>query len=625
MSKQLLHAFQSHVVVVALNDRAFAIIGSSSSVKSVKSSPTGGAHVLELSVAVTPSTDADDSGGDSGDIDIDASAIKDGNDATTQPSTPHQRDIGNEGGGDSFDEKRITTDNNPHEIQAVCCTEIESQIWFAVSRENKTLALYSINVLPDETIMTKMKVYPTITYSLPKRAKCLAFGTVPSSSSSSSASPCHAVITGDLAGDAIAYPIVLSGSSTTSSTSTDSRTPQPTIARRLLLGHTASILTGLTVAPSTATTMTIADGVQKKQQHHQFILTADRDEKIRVSYFPKTHIIHGFLLGHSAFISSMDATTSSVLDYSSSMAGGSTSGNQEDNASQKRLPTLCITGSGDGSVRLWDYQTCKEVGRVPVMMKKCSSTDENNAEDTKMPMTEEEGHEEDENLDDYERETGSEEEEEEDDFDEDFSDDDEILDGQTIAVPISVALSPNGNTAVVVRDGIPAIDIHPIPTTTPLSQPLSLHKKETLDCISQPLAVKCLSDGSVMVLGRSPDYLFHFQCNTGDETAEGNSFHNASSTSPFCIALKDIIGSDHIDMPETTLDRMWNKVNDPDHEKGHDEIDGQGKKNKSGSRDLHWNDARRREVDKLAQQRRKVRRREGRKRKKVEDNAMLKE
>ena len=188
-----------------------------------------------------------------------------------------------------------------------------------------------------------------------------------------------------------------------------------------------------------------------------------------------------------------------------------------------------------------------------------------------------------------------------------------------------MALSPNGNTAVVVRDGIPAIDIHPIPTTTPLSQPLSLHKKETLDCISQPLAVKCLSDGSVMVLGRSPDYLIHFQCNTGDETAEGNSFHNASSTSPFCIALKDIIGSDHIDMPETTLDRMWNKVNDPDHEKGHDEIDVQGKKNKSDRRDLHWNDARRREVDKLAQQRRKVRRREGRKRKKVEDNAMLKE
>jgi tRNA (guanine-N(7)-)-methyltransferase subunit TRM82 len=458
------------------------------------------------------------------------------------------------------------------------------------------LSLYSIP--SQEFLATKEVVYPTITYNLPKRAKCLAFGTVPSLSSS--APNCHVIITGDLAGDAIAYPVPIN--KCLASAMSTNPTMAAATTRRLLLGHTASILTGLNLVPSSDSTTTKSLNDVPQKQQHQFILTADRDEKIRVSHFPETYMIHGYLLGHSSFISSMDAASSC----------------QEDSDSQKR--TLCITGSGDGTVRLWDYQVCKEVGMVPVMMKKCPA-DENNLEDTKMSAEDDEEEEdEDDIVNDYEEEEEKDDYEDEGDFDEDFSDDDEDIDGHEIAVPISLALSPNGESAVVVRDGIPSIDIHPIPTASSSQPILSLHKKVTLDCPSQPLAVKFLRDGSVLVLGRSPNYLVHFQCCSSAGTDRVESFNDASSTSPFCMALKDAIGSIHIDMPETTLERMWNKTNDPENERGEDGNDGEDQTQQNKKRvDLHWNDARRKEIDKLAQHRRKKKRRENRKMKKDEE------
>ena len=37
------------------------------------------------------------------------------------------------------------------------------------------------------------------------------------------------------------------------------------------------------------------------------LLTADRDEKVRLSHFPDAHVVRGYLLGHAAFMSTMDA------------------------------------------------------------------------------------------------------------------------------------------------------------------------------------------------------------------------------------------------------------------------------------------------------------------------------
>lgn len=59
----------------------------------------------------------------------------------------------------------------------------------------------------------------------------------------------------------------------------------------------------------------------------RYVLTADRDEKIRVSRFPNSYNIHNYCLGHRDFVTSL-----SVLS---------------DN--------LVVSGSGDGSVRVWRF------------------------------------------------------------------------------------------------------------------------------------------------------------------------------------------------------------------------------------------------------------------------------
>ena len=119
----------------------------------------------------------------------------------------------------------------------------------------------------------------------------------------------------------------------------------------------------------------------------------------------------------------------------------------------------------------------------------------------------------------------------------------------------------------------------------------------------------CLSDGSVLVLVREPDYLLHFQCTDAGE------FKNISSSSPFSSALKGAVTSEDIIMPLTTLERDedggWllqkSKVNNPP------DTNNQGKETEDGppkQSGLHWNDAGRKETAKQAEQRRRKRRRE---------------
>ncbi|XP_075886544.1 tRNA (guanine-N(7)-)-methyltransferase non-catalytic subunit wdr4 isoform X2 [Nelusetta ayraudi] len=82
---------------------------------------------------------------------------------------------------------------------------------------------------------------------------------------------------------------------------------------RLTMGH-LSMLLALALSPD-----------------DRFVITSDRDEKIRVSHLRAPHDIQSFCLGHRQFVSALLVP-----------AG---------------RPHLLLSGSGDGTVKLWDYKS----------------------------------------------------------------------------------------------------------------------------------------------------------------------------------------------------------------------------------------------------------------------------
>ena len=189
------------------------------------------------------------------------------------------------------------------DILAVAVTTTNGSVWCAVSRREKTLAIYKLNENNSEPA-----IQPYLVYNTPKRVGSLCFSSLERKagelSSGTTQHPVPVLIAGDLAGDAFAYSL------------TEKR-------RRLLLGHTASMLTGVAVV-----------------RNH--ILTADRDEKIRISSFPDSFVIEGFLLGHTAYVTSMDAV---------SKDGGNTG-------------SLVATCGGDKTLRLWNLDEMKQAAEV---------------------------------------------------------------------------------------------------------------------------------------------------------------------------------------------------------------------------------------------------------------------
>jgi len=84
---------------------------------------------------------------------------------------------------------------------------------------------------------------------------------------------------------------------------------------QLVLGH-LSMLLDLQLTPS-----------------NRYIITADRDEKIRVSHFPHGYNINNYCLGHTDFVTSISVISEDLL----------------------------VSGSGDGTVRVWKFLDGKEL------------------------------------------------------------------------------------------------------------------------------------------------------------------------------------------------------------------------------------------------------------------------
>ncbi|KAF2468149.1 tRNA methyltransferas-like protein [Lindgomyces ingoldianus] len=96
----------------------------------------------------------------------------------------------------------------------------------------------------------------------------------------------------------------------------------------LLLGH-VSMLTDIVYA-------TIDPGT-KNERPHGYIITADRDEHIRISRGPpQAHIIEGFCQGHEEFVSRLCLTTSGLL----------------------------VSGGGDTCLLVWDWLHSRLVDRL---------------------------------------------------------------------------------------------------------------------------------------------------------------------------------------------------------------------------------------------------------------------
>ena len=290
----------------------------------------------------------------------------------------------------SSDDK-ISNDENP--IQAVALAEESGMLWCAVTTMDKCLWLYCVD--PNEATS---KQEPKTTHTTIKRVGAVSFGRVPTApvkDESDRLSEKGALVccTAGLTGDAWAWSLEKSGK------------------KRLLLGHTASMLTGIKVKGNA-------------------ILTSDRDEKIRVTAFPDTSIIRGFLFGHEAYISGMDAATSPEKSICASCSGG------------------------DGTVRLWNYETTQLLDTL----KPTKNTDINSS------------------------------------------------------TPSRVCIDAEANTIGVIYDQSNDLDIFSIEKDSD-GKEKSLKPVQSINCSSQPLSITFV-EGGIVVLQTEPTYIQTYRPNS---------------------------------------------------------------------------------------------------------------
>lgn len=162
--------------------------------------------------------------------------------------------------------------------------------------DERRLVHYELDVVAKTLVLKASR-------SVPRSATCMTVGHLTLSSGETK----YVVIIGQKTGEAIAVPF-------------------PDVDRELktLLGHTTSMVTHVAV-----------------NHDSSLLLTADRDEKLRVSRFPNTSIIESYCLGHAA---SLTKVACSLV-----------------------TPELVVSTSMDNTIKLWQMKTGKLLASKPLL------------------------------------------------------------------------------------------------------------------------------------------------------------------------------------------------------------------------------------------------------------------
>jgi hypothetical protein len=509
----------------------------------------------------------------------------------------------------------------------------------AVSYYNKTLAIYRLDMsdllgnadaaaaaAPTTTPHIKI-VAPITVYHTSKRVSSLCFARVPPppppGRQQHQQPSIVVVVTGDLAGDAFAYSLTdkdhqyqddatLSKSNghrhgidnggvqddTTNAAGQEMpKLPALTLAaalkespeeitccsfRRLLLGHTASMLTAVEC------TRTTNNGNNGNYDNELLILTADRDEKIRVSSFPNTHEVQGYLLGHSAFISSM-----AIVKNNKTTTNRDNSNNSSDSSKCKNNDAsmnIVVSCGGDCFLRVWDYQKCIELASLDLSSLNSSELQVSGIPIKVAAVLANDDH-----------------------------DDDEL--------PQSRLLSRLLLNVIVIYDD--SKNMHGLQVSLPFDSSNSSNDADTNDTATTnarptaaatirdvvqislpapPLSVSMLSSSQVLVLMRDPEYLqvYNIPLAAATNDSLNNTTPSGSSSNPACRLLQDVAQLACLQLPNTILekDKFGNYKMQKNNEK------------RGPAHQLPWNNARRRETAR-EQTRRARKNRNSRKRQKT--------
>lgn len=382
---------------------------------------------------------------------------------------------------------RITTRSDDvvgDAIDAVsCCLNHDRTVLHcAVSREDKTISIYDIPTGTNED--EGSDAHESFSQLLPRAIHKIAkrcYGLVLTSVNDADKSCQIILLAADSCGDITALPVtrMYEHGPVCSSTATTGSSKE----KRLLLGHTASMITGIQLVTDyygDNANYNDDNVVKANQIKQQRILSSDRNGKVRVTSFPHTHIVEGYLLNHTSYITSMDAT------------------------SHPNFGSLCLTSSGDGTLRLWDYVKCHQLAVFHHI------------------------------------------------------DTEDVTNQDKSGVITNVSLQHDGRTCIYLCDGslgIHVLNIHQSPSSSSPADPTFsfVQQSPEFQCPTQPIFAKILCDKTLIILLKEPIYFLHVKLtnNIKDGTT---TLEDISQSSVLCKAIRLAALKYHINIPSSIFE-----------------------------------------------------------------------